>query len=168
MWSHKGPTLKGIRYCSHPDTELFFPAQGRIFFGQTSYSEYLTKEALEGFGDFTIGGKVILIVKHAENLVLLAKKETVLYGMIDRLMEIGRYYGMEMNLEKPTVMRISRQPSPIQITIHKKQLENVEYLNYLGSMITNDARCTRDVKSRTVMAKAALNTKTTLFTSKFV
>jgi hypothetical protein len=23
--SHKGPTLKGIRYCNYPDTELCFP-----------------------------------------------------------------------------------------------------------------------------------------------
>jgi hypothetical protein len=44
--------------------------------------------------------------------------------------------------------------------------ENVEYLNYLGSMITNDARCTREIKSRTAMAKAAFNKKKALFTSK--
>jgi hypothetical protein len=25
VWSHKGPTLKGIRYCNDPDTELCFP-----------------------------------------------------------------------------------------------------------------------------------------------
>ena len=26
VWSHKGLTLKGIRYCNHPDTELCFPS----------------------------------------------------------------------------------------------------------------------------------------------
>jgi hypothetical protein len=31
---------------------------------------------------------------------LLAEKETVLQGMIDRLTEIGRCYGMEMNVGK--------------------------------------------------------------------
>jgi hypothetical protein len=41
----------------------------------------------------------------------------------------------------------------------------VEYFNYLGSVITNDARCTREIKSRIAMAKAAFNKKT-LFTSK--
>jgi hypothetical protein len=45
--------------------------------------------------------------------------------------------------------------------IHKKQLENVEYFNYLGSMITNDARCTLEIKSRIAMAKAALKKKKT-------
>jgi len=51
--------------------------------------------------------------------VLMAKEETVLQGMTDKLIETGRYYGMEMNVEKTKVMRISRQP--------QKQLENVKY-----------------------------------------
>jgi hypothetical protein len=63
------------------------------------YSEYLTEEALEGFGDFKIG-QVIRTVKYADDLVLLAKEETVLQGMIDRLTEIGRSNGMKMNVEK--------------------------------------------------------------------
>ena len=63
-------------------------------------------------------------------------------------------------------MRIPKQPFPVQTMIHKKQLENVEYFNCLGSMITNDARCTREIKSTIVNAKAALNNKKTLFTSK--
>jgi hypothetical protein len=49
--------------------------------------------------------------------------------------------------------------------IDQKQLENVEYFNYLSNMIRNDARCTHEIKSRIAMAKAAFN-KRTLFTSK--
>jgi hypothetical protein len=64
------------------------------------YSKYLTKEALEGFGDFKIGGQVIRTVKYADDLVLLAREENVLQGMVDRLIEIGRCYGMDMNVEK--------------------------------------------------------------------
>jgi hypothetical protein len=45
-------------------------------------------------------------------------------------------------------------------------MENVEYFNYLDSVITNDARCTCEIKSRIAMAKAAFNKKKTLFTSK--
>jgi hypothetical protein len=128
------------------------------------YSDVLTKEALEGFGDFKIGGKVIFTVKYANDLVLLAREETVLQDMVDRLTEIGRCYGMEMNVEKTKVMRISRQPSPVQIMIDQKQPENVEYFNYLGSMITNCARCTREIKYKIAMAKEEFNKA--LFTSK--
>ena len=47
----------------------------------------------------------------------------------------------------------------------KLQLENVECFKYLGSMLTNDGRCTCEIKSRIAMAKAAFNKKKTLFTS---
>jgi hypothetical protein len=69
-------------------------------------------------------------------------------------------------VEKTKVMRISRQPYPIKIMIDQKQLVNVEYFNYLGIKITNDAWCTREIKSRIAMAKVAFNKKKTLFTSK--
>jgi len=57
------------------------------------YSPQLTKEALEGFGDFKIG-QVIHTVKYADDLVLLAKEEAVLHGMIERLIAMRRCYGM--------------------------------------------------------------------------
>jgi hypothetical protein len=73
---------------------------------------------------------------------------------------------MEMNVEKTNVMRIPRQASSIQIMIDQKQPENVEYFNNWGSMITIDARCTREIKSRVTKVKAAVSKKTTLFTIK--
>jgi hypothetical protein len=47
-----------------------------------------------------------------------------------------------------------------------KQLVNVEYFNYLGSMITNMARGTHEIKSRMATVKAAFNKNKTLFTSR--
>jgi hypothetical protein len=63
-------------------------------------------------------------------------------------------------------MRISRPPSPVQIMIDQKQSENVKYLNYLGRVITNDARCIREIKYRIAMAKAAFNKNKNLLTRK--
>jgi len=60
-------------------------------------------------------------------------------------------------------MGISRLPSPIQIMIDQKQLENVGYFNYLGSKLINDARCTREMKSKTAMVKAAFSKKKGFF-----
>jgi hypothetical protein len=97
--------------------------------------------------------------------VLLAKEEKVLQDMTDKLTEIGRCYGMEINVEKTKVIRISRQPLPVKIMIDQKQLENVESFKYLGSILTKDGICTCEIKCRIAMAKAAFNKKRTLFTS---
>jgi hypothetical protein len=80
--------------------------------------------------------------------------------IIDKLIKIGRCYGME----KTKVMRISEQPFLIKIIINQKQLENVEFFKYLGSILTNDGRCTCEIKCRIAIAKAAFNKKRTLFT----
>jgi hypothetical protein len=46
--------------------------------------------------------------------------------MIERLIEIGRRYEIEMNVKKNQVIRISRQPSPLKMRADQKQLD-VEY-----------------------------------------
>ena len=45
---------------------------------------------------------------------------------------------MEVNVVRFKVKSFSDQPSPVQIVKVKKQLENVEYFNYLGSLITHE------------------------------
>ena len=43
----------------------------------------------------------------------------------------------------------------------------MEYFNDVGSLITNNAKCTREIKSRSAMAKSAFNRRKNLFASKF-
>jgi hypothetical protein len=59
-------------------------------------------------------------------------------------------------------MRISRQPLPVKIMIDQKQLENVESIKYLGSILTNDGRYTCEIKCSIAMAEAEFNKKRTL------
>jgi len=49
--------------------------------------------------------------------------------------------------------------------IGQKQLENVESFKYLGNILTNDGRCTCEIKYRIAVAKAAFNKMKALFTS---
>jgi hypothetical protein len=67
---------------------------------------------------------------------------------------------MEINVKR--VMRISRQLFPV------KQLENVESFKYLGSILTNEEKCTCEITSRIAVAKVAFNKKRAPFTSKMV
>ena len=118
------------------------------------YGKYLTKEDSEGSRNFKIRGQVISTVKYTNDLVLLTKGKVVPKGMTERLIETGRCYGMGSNVQKAKMMRISTQPIPIQIMNDQKQLDNVEYFNYLGNIITNNARCTWQIKFK--IAKSSL------------
>ena len=43
------------------------------------------------------------------------------------------------------MMGILRHPSPIQIMIDQRQPERVDCFSYLGSVITGDGKCTREI-----------------------
>jgi tRNA U34 5-carboxymethylaminomethyl modifying GTPase MnmE/TrmE len=50
--------------------------------------------------------------------------------------------------------------------IDHKQHQNLEYIICLGSILTTDTICTREIKSSVVMAEAASNNKRSVLTSK--
>ena len=62
------------------------------------YSEHLTKEVLQGFGYFKIGQE-IRNVKYSDDLVLLAKEESVIKRMIYRINETGKFCGKDIGFE---------------------------------------------------------------------
>ena len=78
----------------------------------------------------------------------------------------AKYFSLLFVTQKTKVMTISRVPTSLYIVIDQKQLEKVEYCNCLGSVITNDARCTRELKSEIFVGKAAFNKKKIVFTRK--
>jgi hypothetical protein len=59
------------------------------------------------------------------------------------------------------IIFISFQNPLLLNTKIKKQPQNLEYFNSLSSQMTNYARCTREIKSNTAMAKAAPHKKNT-------
>jgi hypothetical protein len=73
---------------------------------------------------------------------------------------------MTISVVRSKVMRISKQPFPVQAMIDKKQLDNVEYSSWLDRLITSDERCTHEVKSRIAMAKGEFSKKKIHSTSK--
>jgi hypothetical protein len=51
-------------------------------------------------------------VKYANELVLMAKEVIVLQGMLERLTEVVRRYGIERNVEEIKVIKISKKQPP--------------------------------------------------------
>jgi hypothetical protein len=65
----------------HRKCEDWTRCEGRVLLSPILFNlcrKYITKDALEGFGDFRIEGQVIRNVEYAGMLPLIAKEETVL------------------------------------------------------------------------------------------
>ena len=65
------------------------------------------------------------------------------------------------------VMGMSSQLSAVRSVIAQKELENVQYFENLGNLITNDAKCTRDITIRIFRAKTPLSVNTFFFHQQF-
>ena len=94
-------------------------------------------------------------MRYTDEFVILSEEEAVLQGMVDRVIEVGRCCGMEVNVENT---KGDYQTIDYDAT---KQPENVEYFNYLCSMTTNGARCRCETKSRTIIG--LMNCRTQLY-----
>ena len=65
---------------------------------------------------------------------------------------------MKINIRKTKVMKISKREgsrTTVKIHIGGEEIEQVKEFCYLGSMITTDAKCHRDIKRRIALGKEA-------------
>ena len=54
----------------------------------------------------------------------------------------------------------------MQIKVNNRELKEVDHFKYLGSVLTRDGYCTREINMRISIAKEAFNRKMPLLTSK--
>ena len=73
---------------------------------------------------------------------------------------------LEGDVDRAKVVRISRQQSPVLNMVDQQLLKTVTCFGCVGSLITNGARCTLDLKYSTSIAKTAFSKKKAIFTSK--
>jgi hypothetical protein len=56
-------------------------------------------------------------------------------------------------------MRVSRSNESLQIKVNNGELKEVDHFKYLGSGITRDGYCRREIKMRIAIAKKYLTVK---------
>ena len=91
------------------------------------------KEALAEVGDFKIGGRIINKTRFADDTALIAKTQEQLQNMLNGLVDTGRKYGMEIDIDKSQVLRVCRSDESLQIKVNNSELKQADHFKYLGS-----------------------------------
>ena len=86
---------------------------------------------------------------------MVASSELELQRMMDGIVGKCEEFGMSLNIKKTMVMKIAKNPSPLNIRVNGEILKQVSEYNYLGSSISEDIRSLGDVKKRIGMGKTA-------------
>jgi len=101
---------------------------------------------------------LIKALRFTDDQALVAGKEDDLQRMMDRLNKTTTEYGMKINSKKTKIMKISRvegEEKNMKITIDEEEIEQVTKFCYLGGLISDKAKCHREIKKRIEMGKEA-------------
>ena len=131
------------------------------------YDEAMMKEATENTKDgISVGGHTVSTLRFADDKAVVASSQKELQNLMDNVNNVTKKYGMKINVKKTKVMCISRTGShKLKIIIEGQRVEQVTQFKYLGSIVSSDGYCEKDIRSRIAMGKQAFTNKRRLLTS---
>ena len=111
-----------------------------------------------------VGGKNYNNLRYADDTALLAGNEKELTELTSKINEVGKQFGMKINIKKTKAMFVSKKPnSPIiHIAIDGQHIEQVTSYMYLGSLINEDGRCEKEINRRIMIARTTFTNMRTL------
>ena len=132
------------------------------------YAESMMMEAMEGINEgIKVGGMLERDVRFADDQAMVASSQEGLQRIMSALDETARAYGMKINIGKTKVMRVSRDGGrAVNVYLDDQKVEQVDNFKYLGSLITDDGRCEKEIKIRIAMAKEAFTRRRELLTKR--
>lgn len=118
------------------------------------YSEFILR-AITDIHGVKLGGVNINNIRYADDTTLIASSEEELQKLLDIVKEESGKKGLSINCSKTKSMVISKTTLKPQcrLKIEDERIEEVEHFKYLGSIITSDVRCKKEVKIRIAIAK---------------
>jgi hypothetical protein len=120
------------------------------------FLEYIMAKVLEGTeAGISIAGRLLNNLRFADDIDLLTATEDQLQELVTKLQEVASEMGMDVNKGKTKVMMTSKENKEMNIRMNNQELEQVHSFKYLGSIMTDDAKCEADVKRRLGLAAAA-------------
>ena len=103
------------------------------------FLEIMMCEALDDHeGSISIGGRLIINFRFADDIVVNAEEGEEAGVLIDRLDRTTTRYKMEIGPDKTKVMKNNPNGVQREIKIKGQRLEEVENFKYLGAIISNE------------------------------
>lgn len=130
------------------------------------YAEAMMKEAMDEIEEgVKFGGHQIQAVRFADDQAMTASTKEGLQIIMDKLNEVVESFKMRINKSKTKVMMIGRgEPEQLRIDIGGTVLEQVHQFKYLGSLMTEDGKSEREVRTRVALTKDAFTRHEKLLT----
>ena len=115
-----------------------------------------------------MGGLNVHNIRYADDTAIVADSEEQLQNLITVIADESRKFGLEINKRKTFCMTISKKRvSPkCKLDIDGIKIKQVENFEYLGSLVTSDAKPDQEIKRRIVIAKTAFKGMSNVLTAR--
>ncbi|KAI5755057.1 hypothetical protein M8J77_013699 [Diaphorina citri] len=132
------------------------------------FIERAINEMKENTNGVKINGQNIHSIRFADDIALLAESEQDINQMLNYLNQTLNKYKLKINAKKTKSMVISKTDHNIiaNVKIENEPIQQVKEFCYLGSLISQDNKSTREIRRRIVLAKQAFEKKKTILTNK--
>lgn len=132
------------------------------------------EKAIEKFKRITkgikINGERIHCIRFADDIVVIADSVKEMEFMLLKFAKLLREFNLKINKKKTKTMVVSKikENHKVDIKLEGDILEQVGSFCYLGSTVTEDNKCTTDIKRRIALAKQAFQNKRNLLTDNHI
>ncbi|KAL4152683.1 hypothetical protein QTP88_000516 [Uroleucon formosanum] len=114
-----------------------------------------------------IGGVLITMLRFADDIVVLATSEEDLQAALNVMNFTFKEYSLKINSAKTKTLVCYKKNVPsINITLENKEIIQVDHFKYLGSIITDDGKSIKEIRSRIGQANNTFLKKRKILTSK--
>lgn len=129
------------------------------------YSEFIFREALENIDEgIPLNGVRVNNIRYADDAIVFADTQEGLQALMDKVVEVSKRYGLEMNVNKTKLLVVSKeQINNAHIKINNVRIERVKQYTYLGTIINENWDNTQEIKCRIEKARAIFNKMSALF-----
>ena len=107
------------------------------------------KSADTGVG---IRGQSVTNLRFVDDTDLVAESQDQLQELTDGASKSSKRFGLKINAQKTKAMTVGRTRNDTTIKLENEEFEQVDEFVYLGSVITQDGKCMKDIKRRIVLA----------------
>ena len=111
------------------------------------YGEIIMR-SINGMEGIRIGGENINNIRFADDTVIIADSEEKLQALLDTVKRESENMGLKINIKKTEVVVTSKDQEPpnCNILIDGSRVKQSSSFVYLGSTITQDARCNKEIE----------------------
>ena len=119
------------------------------------YAEYIMPNAKldEAQARIKIAGKNINNIRYADDTTLMGKSEEELKSLLMKAKEESEKDGLKLNMQKPKIMACGPTTS---WQIDREEMETVADFIFLGSKITANSECSREIKRCLLLGRKAM------------